>query len=314
MRAGRRAPESCSTRSDLQAGAVDRDRRLELARAALDDDRTRARLEAGDLRVEHELAPGDADVGGERPAHAAVVDDAGDGHVQRAQAGAVRLELAQALGPDLGRGHAVVARAAGQFFELRELGLARGDHDLAAALERHPALAAEALEQRLAVQAGARLHRPGLVVEAGVHHARVAAGLVEREVGFLLEHDHPPPAPLPRQGPGRRQPDDPAPDHDRVRCAHGGPDGTSAKSAAPGPSAAFPGRIRPQIVRCLQAGRFRTETSQPLGPRTSHARKNPGESLQRRTDPNRNHRRAKERSRSETTADAEGCDQEEHPA
>ena len=101
----------------------------------------------------------------------------------------VRLQLRQlaAVQPPQPR-HAVGAPAA---LELRQGGqLVRlgGDHHLAAALVLDAVALAVLVQEPRALHAQPRLQRPGGVVDAGVHHAAVAAGLVRGQLGFLLEH------------------------------------------------------------------------------------------------------------------------------
>ena len=118
---------------------------------------------------------------GEHLHDARVVDDAGLRDVQPGDAGDVRLELADLLGPEPPHAvEAVRAPAALELVERRQLASRRGDDDLAAALVRHAVLLAEAVHELAALDAVPRLQRARLVVEAGVDDAAVVAGLVRR--------------------------------------------------------------------------------------------------------------------------------------
>src|SRR5690606_39063888 len=86
--------------------------------------------------------------------------------------------------------------------------------DLAAQLVRDAVLFAEADTLRLAGDAGAILERAGGVVDPGVDHAAVVAGLVLGNGRFLVEYAHAEPAPACEQLPGRGQAHDPG-THDR---------------------------------------------------------------------------------------------------
>ena len=85
-------------------------------------------------------------------------------HEERRDARGVRLALAELLGPDAAHAReAVGAPASLELVEARHLVLARRDDDLAAPLEGHAVLLAEALEQRTRPRAQVvALSEPGL--------------------------------------------------------------------------------------------------------------------------------------------------------
>jgi hypothetical protein len=51
-------------------------------------------------------------------------------------------------------------------------------------------LGGESLKQPDSASAKSRLQRAGRVIQAGVHHSAVASGLVNRDLGLLLEDQH----------------------------------------------------------------------------------------------------------------------------
>src|SRR5262245_173272 len=122
-------------------------------------------------------------------AHRRIVDDAGFGNVERAEADGRGLELAQSLRTDRLAGDAVRTSPLLELDEPRELRFVHGDDDLAADRKRHAFAGAEFLHHPLAPPASGRLQRPGPVVEAGVEHAGVPSRLVAGDAAFLLEDD-----------------------------------------------------------------------------------------------------------------------------
>ena len=84
--------------------------------------------------------------------------------------------------------------------------------DLAAALMRQSMLGAETIHRLAACDAVVGLERAGLVVESGVDHAAVVAGLVCGQVTLGLQH-HDRPAGFRHQRHGRRRADNTAADN-----------------------------------------------------------------------------------------------------
>ena len=74
--------------------------------------------------------------------------------------------------------------------ESADLRCVEGDDQLAALLVRQPAGVAELTDQFAATGAQLGLEAAGLVVDPGVHDARVVPCLVGGEVAFLLEDLH----------------------------------------------------------------------------------------------------------------------------
>ena len=111
-----------------------------------------------------------------------------DGAPERADAGRMGLELTDALGPDLlEAGDLVGHRALADGREGRKLGRVERDDELAGPLDRDAALVAVRLQVALALATEARLQRAGRVVQPGVEHAAVVAGLMARDVRLLLD-------------------------------------------------------------------------------------------------------------------------------
>ena len=111
--------------------------------------------------------------------------------MQPGDAGRMGLDLPQlvSLEPPHAR-HAVLDRAPLELAQAAELGLVDGNDELAAFLVGDPPLGAVRLELRDPEAAEPGLQRSGRVVDARVHDAAVAPGLVRRDVGLLLEHRH----------------------------------------------------------------------------------------------------------------------------
>ena len=99
----------------------------------------------------------------------------------------MRLELAEPLGADLLAADAVGLAAGEDVGQPRQLGLVGGDDHLAAEVEGNALGAAELLHGPLAFAAVVGLERAGLVVDARVEHAGVAARLVGGELRLLFE-------------------------------------------------------------------------------------------------------------------------------
>ena len=86
-------------------------------------------------------------------------------------------------------GHSVGGAALMQVLESRNLLGGGGNHQLAAFLEWNRLLLAEAFHRGCSGNAIARLQGPGLVVEAGMNHAAVVAGLMGGHAGLLVHDD-----------------------------------------------------------------------------------------------------------------------------
>jgi hypothetical protein len=158
-----------------------------------------------------------AHLAGERVGDAGEVDDARGGGVQGGDAAAVRLHLGQPRGVQAPQpGHAVGAPSTLELVERAELARPGRDDDLAAALVGDPALLAQVLHEPRALDAQARLERPGGVVDARVQDAAVVAGLVAADLGLALEHRHAPARVAQDQLARDGQPDDARADDDDV--------------------------------------------------------------------------------------------------
>ena len=112
-------------------------------------------------------------------------------------------------------GHAVGLAAALELVQAVQLGGVGRDDHLAAALVRDAPLLAVLVHLARALDAQAGLERAGRVVDAGVDHAGVVAGLMRADLGLALEHAHrrarvaPRSARAPPPGPRSRRPPPP---------------------------------------------------------------------------------------------------------
>ena len=68
--------------------------------------------------------------------------------------------------------------------------LGEADDELAGALEGHIQLPGDLIELGVALHGALRLEAAGLVQEAGVQHAGVAAAGLGADVAFLFQHGH----------------------------------------------------------------------------------------------------------------------------
>ena len=103
----------------------------------------------------------------------------------------VGLELSQSLAVDPAQpGDPVGPSPALELIQAWELLAVDRDDDLAAALVGYPVTLAEGVHVPRPFHAQLPLQRPGCVVDAGVHDARVVAALVTGELGLALEHAH----------------------------------------------------------------------------------------------------------------------------
>ncbi len=192
-------------------------------------------------RAEQELASLGDDVRREGVGDPGEVDDGGAGRVERLDAGDARLELTEPLGPDqLDAGHAVRDGPAVQLGEPRPLGLVGRDDHLPAAEDRDPPLVAVPEQALRALDAQPRLERSGRVVDAAVHDAARAPGLVAGDAVLLLDEREPEARAARLQLPRDREPEDPASDDDRVVARHRRP------AAGAPTSACTRGRSRPR--------------------------------------------------------------------
>jgi hypothetical protein len=112
--------------------------------------------------------------------------------MERRDPGGVWLDGGQLIGSDPPQpGDAVGAAPRLEVVKPGELGRVAGDDDLATPLKRHAALLAELVHLASTVDAQPGLERAGLVVDAGMHHTRVVAGLVGSEPRLALEEGDP---------------------------------------------------------------------------------------------------------------------------
>ena len=146
----------------------------------------------------------------------AVIDDAGFGDVDAGEADAVRLELADLFRADAVADDAVLRAAFDERFHPREFGFFDGDDDLAAEVEGDVLARAELLHRGFAGAAIDRFERAGPVVDAGMHDAGVAAGLMAGDGGFLFEDGDGAAGEAFEEAVGGGQADDTAADDDEI--------------------------------------------------------------------------------------------------
>src|SRR5438445_12309330 len=109
--------------------------------------------------------------------------------MQRGDSARVRLDLLDAGGVQPAQaGDPVGPATTLELLQARELRGVGRDDQLAASLARDPPPLAVLIQLARSGDAQARLQRPRLVVDAGVDHAGVVAGLMAAELGLALEH------------------------------------------------------------------------------------------------------------------------------
>ena len=213
MRGSAALPVSVATRIGLQSGAADHEAGLDRA-----DRRDQLRDAAPPLDPRHlvmgaDLAAAPLDQFGVLAGDRAVIDDAGHRGIDRLDAGAVRLDLAEALRADqFQTRHAVRDAALVEILEARQFVLLGRDDHLADHVVGDAVLLAEVDQLLLAGHAEARFQRAGRVVDAGVQDAAVMAGLMLADLALFLQQHQPQARPAVQQFQRRRQPDDPAAD------------------------------------------------------------------------------------------------------
>lgn len=140
--------------------------------------------------VEHHLAPARGDQLGKLPHHHAVVDDSGRSHAHRLDAADIRLDGAQSCGIELLHLEAVLQPAAIEFVQAGEFVLAGRNDELSTDPCLDALLPTERHHRGIARLAEPGLEAARLVINAGVDHPAVAAGLVSGETRLLLHHHH----------------------------------------------------------------------------------------------------------------------------
>ena len=150
----------------VHASTGDHAQRGEFPLRGLDSDLVGPVLDSQDPRSAHQAPAGPLDPPEERPRNVPVVDEAGGRNMERGDAGAVRLELAQAVGSDALDGDAVRQGALVQALEPRKLIRVDRDNHLAADLVGHALGVAEVDQEGASPGAEASLQRPWLVIDA----------------------------------------------------------------------------------------------------------------------------------------------------
>src|SRR3989441_6041581 len=206
----------------VEAGARDRRSRDDRAGGGPDPDLVLADRQADDRGLEPDLDAEGGDLPSDRQGDLRVVDDPRFGHPQTASAADRRLDRLQAAGvEELDAGQAVRPTALAQLRELAALVLARRHDELAAELDRDPAVLAVVDEELPSLDAEARLRRARRVVQARMDDAAVVPGLMTRYGGLFLEHQHAPRWVAQYELARRRQTEDPRADDDHVERRRG---------------------------------------------------------------------------------------------
>src|SRR5262249_36757341 len=149
-----------------------------VARRRRHDDARAALLDPSGPRVRAHRGPAPREVRRVGARDRLVVDDPRLRHEERRDVRGVRLDLAELGGLDAADARQPVRVAAAlELVQSGPLLFACGHDDLAAAIDRDAVLLAVALEGEAALRARRRLERAGLVVEARVDDAAVAARL-----------------------------------------------------------------------------------------------------------------------------------------
>ena len=202
----------------VEPGARDRAARFDGAAAGLDPDAAAVVLELRHGGRECDRIAGAFELGLECLRDAPEVDQTTLRNMQPRDPGDVRLDVAQsARGQKPETGEAVAARSPFELLELRPLAFVRRDDELSRDRVRDLMLVAEVDHSPPPRRTQLRLQRPRCVVDAGVEHAAVAAGLVERRGPFLFEYDDLPIGAPPTQLASGREPQDAGAHDDRVR-------------------------------------------------------------------------------------------------
>ncbi len=176
-------------------------------------------LDAVDAAAVGDLPADRFEVGQQRQHQGGDVDDAGAGRQERADAAQVGLESARFGGGEPREVvDAVVVRAPADALQGFQFGVVDRDEQLADPAVRNRARLAVFVEQHAPADAQAGFVGAGLVVEAGVDHARIArARLLPKTIAAFHDQGL---AAAQLQRPADRQPDDPGTDHDAVCLVH----------------------------------------------------------------------------------------------
>ena len=173
----------------VQAGAIDDEIGWEFARRGLGHPSGAAGAQTEDSRASRHAGTRRGEPGHQRVADAGIVHNALLRDAQGGHAAHVRLDLAHLAGAEPSQAfQAVGAAARFQVAETGHLGLVGGHHDFAADLVRDAVLQAKRHHLADARNRQARFDRSGFVIQPGMQHAAVMAGLVAPHLVFLFKH------------------------------------------------------------------------------------------------------------------------------
>jgi hypothetical protein len=203
----------------VHSGARQRVPGLDVAGAGADDHRARSLFQLQDPNSEGDATSAGFEVTRERCGDGPKIGEAGSREVERRDADAVRLELAEPLRADaLGR-YAVRRRTTLELVEPPELIRARGDDDLPADLIRHGGGLAKAEEELPSARGEPCLQRARRVVDARVDDTAAPAGLVQRRSRLFVDNDDFPVGSSAGELPRGCQSDDTGPDDHCIRAS-----------------------------------------------------------------------------------------------
>ena len=172
----------------VQAAASDDKLRLEVTGGSFHRPAAGGLNKFLDARVEFDFAAGLADEFAEFLADARIIHDAFLRHVNRRDAGGVRLDFLDLLRIQFPQAlQAVGISAFPQIFQTRQFVLGRGDDDFPALFVRDAVRPAEGEHLLQTLHGAFRLFRAGFVIKSRMQHAAVVAGLVRGQLGFLFQ-------------------------------------------------------------------------------------------------------------------------------
>jgi hypothetical protein len=144
-----------------------------------------------DSVIEEDFAARLGDDLGEFLRHEFEIGDAGGGHMNPAQTRGVRFDFTNLPGFECANaGYSVLATAPQEFMQSGKLPFLRSHDNLAADFVRKAVLAAKRNHGVPAFHAQTGFQRSGFVVQAGMNHATVVAGLVSCDFPLLIERKY----------------------------------------------------------------------------------------------------------------------------
>ena len=206
----------------VEAGAVDRSARGEVALGCLDHCLATPPRETSDLGSHDDISAACLHKRGVFLRDGNVVGDSRRRHMQGANSGAVRLNLAQLFRAEDGKvGDAIGHASPVKLLERGQLVFAGSDHHLAANFMGDAVFPAECHHCGCPLHAGLGFEGAGLVVEARMDHPAVVAGLVGGNPVLLLDDQQARGGKPLREGHAGGKPDDAAADNHQIELMLG---------------------------------------------------------------------------------------------